>query len=34
MGWDRKIDEAGERRAVDVLDPDGHSYEFFTAVPA
>jgi hypothetical protein len=34
MGWDRKMDDAGERRAVYVRDLDGYSYEFFTAVPA
>jgi catechol 2,3-dioxygenase-like lactoylglutathione lyase family enzyme len=33
LGWDREIDDAGGRRAVYVRDPDGHSYEFFTAVP-
>ncbi len=33
MGWDREIDDACEGRAVYVRDPDGHSYEFFTAVP-
>jgi catechol 2,3-dioxygenase-like lactoylglutathione lyase family enzyme len=34
MGWDREIDDAGDGRAVYVRDPNGHSYEFFTVVPA
>jgi catechol 2,3-dioxygenase-like lactoylglutathione lyase family enzyme len=34
MGWDSEIDDAGGRRTVYVRDPNGHSYEFFTAVPA
>jgi catechol 2,3-dioxygenase-like lactoylglutathione lyase family enzyme len=33
MGWDSEIDDAGGRRTVYVRDPNGHSYEFFTAVP-
>jgi catechol 2,3-dioxygenase-like lactoylglutathione lyase family enzyme len=33
FGWDRRIDDEGEGRAVYVRDPDGHSYEFFTVVP-
>lgn len=33
-GWDRRINHLGEGRGVYVRDPHGHSYEFFTAVPA
>lgn len=33
MSWDREIEDAGDGRTVYVRDPDGHSYEFFTAVP-
>jgi catechol 2,3-dioxygenase-like lactoylglutathione lyase family enzyme len=32
-GWDRQINRAGGGRGVYVQDPDGHSYEFFTALP-
>lgn len=32
-GWDRRINHLGGGRGVYVRDPDGHSYEFFTAVP-
>ena len=32
-GWDRGINHLGGGRGVYVRDPDGHSYEFFTAVP-
>jgi catechol 2,3-dioxygenase-like lactoylglutathione lyase family enzyme len=32
-GWDRRINRLGGGRGVYVGDPDGHSYEFFTAVP-
>lgn len=32
MGWDSEIDDAGDRRTVYVRDPNGHSYEFFTAL--
>ena len=32
-GWDRRINRLAGGRGVYVLDPDGHSYEFFTAVP-
>lgn len=33
-GWDRKINHLGGGRGVYVLDPNGHGYEFFTAVPS
>jgi catechol 2,3-dioxygenase-like lactoylglutathione lyase family enzyme len=33
-GWDRSINHLGGGRGVYVQDPDGHSYELFTAVPA
>ena len=33
-GWDRDINHLGGGRGVYVRDPDGHSYEVFTAVPA
>ncbi|GAB2721024.1 VOC family protein [Nocardia thraciensis] len=33
FGWDRKINHLGGGRGVYVRDPDGHSYELFTAVP-
>jgi len=33
-GWDRAINHPNHGRGVYVQDPDGHSYEFFTAVPA
>ncbi|MGY5308073.1 VOC family protein [Nocardia gipuzkoensis] len=32
-GWDRKINRLGGGRGVYVRDPNGHSYELFTAVP-
>lgn len=32
-GWDRSINHLGGGRGVYVRDPDGHAYEFFTAVP-
>ncbi|GAA3713114.1 VOC family protein [Nonomuraea antimicrobica] len=32
-GWDREINQLAGGRGVYVRDPDGHSYEFFTAVP-
>ncbi|WP_216216135.1 VOC family protein [Amycolatopsis aidingensis] len=32
-GWDRRINRLGGGRGVYVRDPDGHSYEVFTAVP-
>jgi catechol 2,3-dioxygenase-like lactoylglutathione lyase family enzyme len=32
-GWDREINHVAGGRGVYVGDPDGHSYEFFTAVP-
>lgn len=32
-GWDRRINRLAGGRGVYVGDPDGHSYEFFTAVP-
>jgi catechol 2,3-dioxygenase-like lactoylglutathione lyase family enzyme len=32
-GWDRRINQLAGGRGVYVRDPDGHSYEFFTAVP-
>jgi catechol 2,3-dioxygenase-like lactoylglutathione lyase family enzyme len=32
-GWDRRINHLGGGRGVYVRDPDGHSYEIFTAVP-
>jgi catechol 2,3-dioxygenase-like lactoylglutathione lyase family enzyme len=32
-GWDRQINHLGGGRGVYVRDPDGHSYEVFTAVP-
>ncbi|MGH3587766.1 MAG: VOC family protein [Pseudonocardia sp.] len=32
-GWDRAVNRLGGGRGVYVGDPDGHSYEFFTAVP-
>lgn len=34
MGWDREINHLGGRRGVYVRDPNGHSYELFTAIPA
>ncbi|PRY34117.1 VOC family protein [Umezawaea tangerina] len=33
-GWDRRINRLAGGRGVYVADPDGHSYEFFTTVPA
>jgi catechol 2,3-dioxygenase-like lactoylglutathione lyase family enzyme len=33
-GWDRTVNRVAGGRGVYVRDPDGHSYEFFTAVPA
>jgi catechol 2,3-dioxygenase-like lactoylglutathione lyase family enzyme len=33
-GWDRRINHLGGGRGIYVGGPDGHSYEFFTAVPA
>lgn len=32
-GWDRDINRLAGGRGVYVRDPDGHSYELFTAVP-
>lgn len=32
-GWDRRINRLSGGRGVYVRDPDGHSYELFTAVP-
>ncbi|MEV4312098.1 VOC family protein [Actinocrispum sp. NPDC049592] len=32
-GWDRQVGAVGQGRTVYVQDPDGHSYELFTAVP-
>jgi catechol 2,3-dioxygenase-like lactoylglutathione lyase family enzyme len=32
-GWDREINHLGGGRGVYVQSPDGHAYEFFTAVP-
>ncbi|GAA2215242.1 hypothetical protein GCM10009850_107090 [Nonomuraea monospora] len=32
-GWDRRINHLGGGRGVYVRDPDGHSYELFTAEP-
>jgi catechol 2,3-dioxygenase-like lactoylglutathione lyase family enzyme len=32
-GWDRSINRLAGGRGVYVSAPDGHSYEFFTAVP-
>ncbi|HVW39803.1 MAG TPA: VOC family protein [Amycolatopsis sp.] len=32
-GWNREINHLGGGRGVYVGDPDGHAYEFFTAVP-
>lgn len=32
-GWDRQINHLGGGRGVYVRDPDGHSYELFTAEP-
>ncbi len=32
-GWDREINHLAGGRGVYVGDRDGHSYEFFTAVP-
>jgi catechol 2,3-dioxygenase-like lactoylglutathione lyase family enzyme len=32
-GWDRRINHLAEGRGVYVRDPDGHSYELFTAEP-
>ncbi|TMR96387.1 VOC family protein [Nonomuraea basaltis] len=32
-GWDREINHLGGGRGVYVRDPNGHSYELFTAVP-
>ena len=32
-GWDREINHLGGGRGVCVRDPDGHSYELFTAIP-
>jgi catechol 2,3-dioxygenase-like lactoylglutathione lyase family enzyme len=32
-GWDRRINRIGGGRGVYVRDPDGHSYEVFTAAP-
>jgi len=33
QGWDRRINHLAGGRGVYVGDPDGHSYEFFTAAP-
>ncbi|MCP2257142.1 Glyoxalase-like domain [Streptoalloteichus tenebrarius] len=33
-GWDRSINHLNGGRGVYVCDPDGHSYELFTTVPA
>ncbi|WP_024802114.1 VOC family protein [Nocardia sp. BMG51109] len=32
-GWDRRINHLAGGRGVYVRDPDGHSYELFTAAP-
>jgi len=32
-GWNRDVNHLGGGRGVYVRDPDGHSYELFTAVP-
>ena len=32
-GWDRRINHLAGGRGVYVRDPDGHSYELFTAIP-
>jgi catechol 2,3-dioxygenase-like lactoylglutathione lyase family enzyme len=32
-GWDHRISHHAGGRGVYVKDPDGHSYELFTAVP-
>jgi catechol 2,3-dioxygenase-like lactoylglutathione lyase family enzyme len=32
-GWNRAADDLADGRRVYVRDPDGHSYELFTAVP-
>ena len=32
-GWDRRINHLGGGRGVYIRDPDGHSYELFTAIP-
>jgi catechol 2,3-dioxygenase-like lactoylglutathione lyase family enzyme len=32
-GWNRGVDDLADGRRVYVRDPDGHSYELFTAVP-
>lgn len=32
-GWDRRINRLSGGRGIYVRDPDGHSYELFTAVP-
>jgi catechol 2,3-dioxygenase-like lactoylglutathione lyase family enzyme len=32
-GWDRQVNHLTGGRGVYVRDPDGHSYELFTAVP-
>lgn len=32
-GWNRSINHLGGGRGVYVNDPDGHSYELFTAIP-
>ncbi|NEW26935.1 VOC family protein [Nocardia cyriacigeorgica] len=32
-GWDRQINHLSGGRGVYVRDPDGHSYELFTAIP-
>jgi catechol 2,3-dioxygenase-like lactoylglutathione lyase family enzyme len=34
VGWDREINHLGGGRGVYVRDPNGHSYELFTAIPA
>jgi catechol 2,3-dioxygenase-like lactoylglutathione lyase family enzyme len=33
MGWDHEINHLGGGRGVYVRDPNGHSYELFTAIP-
>jgi catechol 2,3-dioxygenase-like lactoylglutathione lyase family enzyme len=33
-GWDRAVNHLGGGRGVYARDPDGHSYELFTAAPA
>lgn len=33
QGWDRQVNHVGGGRGIYVRDPDGHSYELFTAVP-